>query len=350
MAEIDRIVRGLVESDAPLERSALLGPARDIAREVAPLADDDVIVSAVDAIVGLGPLEDLIADENVTDVLVNRHDEVWVERAGELVRTDVAFVDDAAVVAMVRRLIAPLGLRIDMAQPAVDARLPDGSRLHAIIPPAAVDGPVVAIRRFHAGITSLDGLVAAGGTDAAGAAHLADLVASRANILIAGPTGAGKTTILNILCRSTAPGERIVTVEDAAELTPLGHSVRLEARSANVDGAGGTTLRELVRHALRLRPDRIIVGEVRGAEALDMVQALTTGHRGSMSTIHANSSAEALSRLGTLAAMAPERVPHEPLAILVRSAIDAIVVVDRVGGRRRITSIDFAGDEHEAPA
>lgn len=268
MAEIDRIVRGLVESDVPLERSALLGTARDLAHDVAPLADDGAIAAAVDAIVGLGPLEDLVADADVTDVLVNRHDEVWVERSGELERTDVRFVDDAAVVAMVRRLIAPLGLRIDLAQPAVDARLPDGSRLHAIIPPAAVDGPVIAIRRFHAGITSLGGLVAAGGTDAAGAEHLADLVASRANILIAGPTGAGKTTVLNILCRSTAPGERIVTVEDAAELTPRGHSIRLEARSANVDGAGGTTLRDLVRHALRLRPDRIIVGEVRGAEAL----------------------------------------------------------------------------------
>ena len=344
MSEVERIVASLISANAPLTRPALSRLTREIAPEVAPLASEDDLVEAVDAIVGLGPLERLVGDGDVTDVLVNGPAEVWVEREGDLERVDIAFRSAEDVVAMVRRVISPLGLRIDRAQPDVDARLPDGSRLHAIIPPAAVDGPVLAIRRFHESIATLDDLLDRATIDGDQLATLTSAVASKRNILIAGSTGSGKTTLLNALCAVIPPGERIVTIEDAAELHPPGHVVRLEARSANVEGAGGISVRDLVRHALRLRPDRIVVGEVRGPEALDMIQALTTGHSGSMSTIHANGPDEAIARLETLAAMAPDNVPHAALHGLVTSAIDTIVVLGRRKGRRVVNSIEDLGE------
>jgi len=335
----DRIVRRLLESDVPLERGPLTAAAAAVASEVAPLAAPDEIYDAVDALAGLGPVERLLREPAVTDVLVNGPGEVWVERGGMLELTDVTFPDDRAVVAAVERAIAPLGLRLDRASPAVDARLPDGSRLHAVIPPASVDGPIVAIRRFSEAVTDLDELIRVGGITSGGAEILRDAVARRMNLLIAGGTGAGKTTLLNVLSKEIDRDERTVTVEDAAELHLDGHVVRLEARPPNAEGAGEITLRTLLRHALRLRPDRIVVGEVRGPEALDMIQAMSTGHEGSMSTIHANGAEEALWRLESLATLADAGVSADTLRRQIRSSIDRVVFVRRSHGDRRVASI-----------
>ena len=339
MGMTDRIVRRLLESDVPLERGPLAAAAQAIAYEEAPLAGPEVIADAIDALTGLGPVEQLLRDPDVTDVLVNGPADVWVERSGALQRADVRFADAAAVVAAVERVIGPLGLRIDRASPAVDARLPDGSRLHAVIPPASVDGQVIAVRRFAEAIEDLDALVAAGGVAQSGAEILRSSVSDRKNLLIAGGTGAGKTTLLNVLSKEIDVSERIVTVEDAAELRLNGHVVRLEARPPNAEGAGEITLRSLLRHALRLRPDRIVVGEVRGPEALDMIQAMSTGHDGSMSTIHANGPEEALWRLESLAVTADVGVSTETLGRQIRSAIDRVVFVARRRGRRSVLSI-----------
>lgn len=339
MGSIDRIVASLVASDHPLDRSALRRAARELQPDVAPLARSGDIDRAVDALVGLGPLESLVADDSVSDVLVNAFNDVWVERSGALQRTDVSFRSAEELLALVRRVITPIGLRIDAASPAVDARLGDGSRLHAIIPPAAVDGPVVAIRRFSPAVADLEMLVEHGSLRQEGADLLGTAVERRDNILIAGATGAGKTTVLNALAASVGLIDRIVTVEDAAELNIAGHVIRLESHPANVEGAGEVTMRSLLRHALRLRPDRIIVGEVRGPEALDMIQALSTGHAGSMSTIHANGPAEALDRLAMLASMAPERVPESALSRQIASAVDVVVFVGRHGSHRQIDSV-----------
>ncbi len=339
MGTIDRLVASLVASDHPLERSALRHAAARLQPDIAPLAREGDIDAVVDSLVGLGPLEPLVADDTVSDVLVNGFDDVWVERSGVLEKVDVVFRSPEELLALVRRLLTPLGLRIDAASPAVDARLGDGSRLHAIIPPAAVDGPVVAIRRFSPAVADLDALVEHGAILDEGASLLGSAVANRDNILVAGATGAGKTTVLNALAASLDETERVVTVEDAAELTISGHVVRLESHPANIEGAGEVSMRVLLRHALRLRPDRIIVGEVRGPEALDMIQALSTGHAGSMSTIHANGPAEALDRLAMLASMAPERVPESALARQIASAVDVVVFVARHGSARRIDSV-----------
>jgi pilus assembly protein CpaF len=275
LGSLDRVVKRLVGSAVPMRRADLLRAARAIAAEEAPLDVERVARAAVDALAGLGPLEALLADPEVSDVLVNAPDDIWVERSGRLLRTSVRFPDSASVVAAVERAIAPLGLRLDRASPAVAARLPDGSRLHAVIPPASVDGPVVAIRRFTPAVPDLDSLVTAGSIRSDGAGLLAEMVVGRRNLLVSGGTGSGKTTLLNILSGLIPAGERVVTIEDAAELRLAGHVVRLEARPPNVEGAGEISLRTLVRHALRLRPDRIIVGEVRGPEA-----PLAKVHRG----------------------------------------------------------------------
>jgi pilus assembly protein CpaF len=336
---LERVVARLVESDAPLQRSALEPLAHRIAAEEAPLEGTGLAAAAVDALVGLGPLESLLADPEVTDVLVNGPDEVWLEKSGTLERTTVSMGSAAAVVAAVERVIAPLGLRLDRASPAVDARLPDGSRLHAIIPPAAVDGPVVAIRRFTPIVPDLEALVASGSIRPEGAGMLAEAVARRRSILVSGGTGSGKTTLLNILSREVPAPERVVTIEDSAELRLAGHVVRLEARPPNAEGAGEITLRALVRHALRMRPDRIVVGEVRGPEALDLVQAMSTGHPGSMGTIHANGPEEALWRLETLAVSGDRRVPEAAVRRQILSAIDLLVHMERRGPSRVVEAI-----------
>jgi len=350
MGPVERVAARLVESEVPLRRASLLAEARRIAQEEAPLAGPDIAEAAVDSLLGLGPLEALLADPAVTDVLVNAHDDVWIERAGVLERSSVTLPDASAVVAAVERVITPLGLRLDRASPAVDARLADGSRLHAVIPPASVDGPVVAIRRFTPMVPDLDALVACGGIRLDGAALLREAVVGRSNVLVSGGTGAGKTTLLNLLSREIPPGERVVTIEDSAELRLTGHVVRLEARPPNAEGAGEITLRSLVRQALRMRPDRIVVGEVRGPEALDLIQAMSTGHAGSMGTVHANGPEEALWRLETLAASGPRQMPEKTMRRQLWSAIDLIVHMDRIDGLRRVATItrSTAGELVEA--
>jgi pilus assembly protein CpaF len=344
MALIERLVHRLLHSDVPLERGALETATRRLLAVEAPLAAPDVPVAVADGLVGMGPLENLLRDPTVSDVLVNGDGSVWVERRGGIERTAVRFRDARAVVAAVERVITPLGLRLDRASPAVDARLADGSRLHAIVPPASVDGPVVAIRRFTQAVADLDGLVATEAIDAVGARRLEAAVLERSNILISGGTGAGKTTLLNILSRTIPDSERVVTIEDAAELDLAGHVVRLEARPPNAEGAGEITLRSLVRHALRLRPDRIVVGEVRGPEALDMVQAMSTGHDGSMSTIHASTPEEAVLRTVALAMSGAERVGEETVRRQLASAVDVVVQMARRPEGRVVASIAELSD------
>jgi pilus assembly protein CpaF len=294
----------------------------------------------------MGPIQTLLDDPEVTDVLVNGPDEIWVDRGAGLIRVGERFPSPGAIVSMVERVIAPLGLRIDRTMPMVDARLPDGSRLHAVLPPAAVDSPLVAVRRFTQRVGSLDDLVTTGTVTREQADRLGSAVDQRQTILVSGGTGAGKTTLLNLLAARIPPDERVVTIEDAAELSLPGHVVRLEARPANAEGVGEITIRELVRSALRLRPDRLIVGEVRGAEALDLVSALNTGHRGSMTTVHANSPQEAMWRLHTLAlssGVASEIAVRRQL----QAAVDLVVQIERTRtGRfvRSITSREDLGD------
>ena len=339
MALIDRLVDRLVESDVPLQRDAITLAARKLLAEEAPLAGPELAVAVTDALVGLGPIEALLRDPGVSDVLVNGPDEIWVERFGRLERSSLRYQDSAAVVAAVERVIAPLGLRLDRASPSVDARLADGSRLHAVVPPVSVDGPIVAIRRFTAAVPDLDSLVVDGALPPEGAEMLSKAVRERKNVLIAGGTGTGKTTLLNVLSGEIPPGERVVTIEDAAELQMSGHVVRLEARPANAEGAGEITLQQLVRSALRLRPDRIILGEVRGPEALDLVSALNTGHQGSMSTVHANSPEEALWRIETLALSGDRRVSEPTVRRQLMSAVDLVVQMVRRGEQRRVCTI-----------
>ncbi|MBT8213089.1 MAG: CpaF family protein [Acidimicrobiia bacterium] len=335
-----RIADRLLDGDTPLERGALTAAAFSLLPEEAPLGGPADAIAAVDSLIGLGPVERLLRDPEVTDVLVNAPDEVWVERNGELELTDATFRDADDVRAAIERVIAPLGLRIDHASPAVDARLPDGSRLHAAIPPIAVDGPIIAVRRFTPAIADLAALVGVGAASAAQADTLRSAVVARRSIVVSGGTGSGKTTLLNVLSGEIPAGERVVTVEDAAELRLEGHVVRLEARAANSEGIGLVTVRDLVRHALRLRPDRIVVGEVRGPEALDMIQAMSTGHDGSLSTVHANSPTEALWRLETLAMSGDHRAAGATVRNQLRAAVDLIVQMERRDGHRRISEIE----------
>ncbi len=344
MGLVERLSAFLLDAGVPLDRQRLMQHGMASLPEIAPLASPSDVEAAVDSLVGLGPIEGLLRDPVVSDVLVNGDGTVWAERTGVLEPTTVRFPSADAVVAAVERALAPLGLRIDQASPAVDARLPDGSRLLAIIPPASVDGPVVAIRRFTAAVADLDELVAVGGVDAAGAEVLRRAVVTRKSMLVAGGTGAGKTTLLNVLSSAIPADERIVTVEDAAELRLAGHVVRLEGRPPNTEGAGAIELQSLVRHALRLRPDRIIVGEVRGPEALDMVQAMNTGHAGSMSTVHANTPQEALWRVEMLAMAGDPEFGVATLRAQLHAALDLVVQVERAEGRRRVRSIAAVPD------
>jgi pilus assembly protein CpaF len=335
----DRLAARLLDTGVPLDRSALERAARNLVDDEAPLADPRVVTDAVDGLLGLGPVERLLRDPAVSDVLVNRFDDVWVERSGRLERAGVRFPSPEAVVAAVERVIAPLGLRIDRASPAVDARLADGSRLHAIVPPVAVDGPAFAVRRFTEAVPTLDALEIAGSVRPEGAELLRAAVVDRRNVLVAGGTGAGKTTLLNILSKEIPGNERVVCVEDAAELRISGHVVRLESRPPNTEGVGRIGLEELVRHGLRLRPDRIILGEVRGPEALDLIAAMTSGHDGSMGTVHASTEDEALWRLETLALSGERRVPAAVVQAQIRHGIDIVVLMSRGGTRRLVASV-----------
>jgi pilus assembly protein CpaF len=290
---------------------------------------------------GLGPLEPLLADPSVDEVMVNGHGDVWIERRGLIERAPATFASDAELMHAIERVLAPLGRRVDEASPMCDARLPDGSRVNVVVPPLAVDGPCMTIRRFRPHGFSLEDLVANGTMPLALAEFLAECVQARAAILVSGGTGSGKTTTLNALSGAIPDGERIVTVEDAAELAlRQEHVVRLEARPPNVEGRGEVTIRALVRNALRMRPDRIVVGEVRGGEALDMLSALTTGHEGSLTTVHAMSAPEALRRIETLALMADVGLPHEAIRDQVGAAIEMVVHQRRrPDGHRQIAAV-----------
>lgn len=328
---------GAAPSDAvasPRERLAAL------LREEAPLLAATRVGPLVDQLVsevrGLGPLDAVLADPEVTEVMINGPGIAYVERSGVLGRVELD-LDADEILGIVERVVGPLGLRLDRSSPIVDARLADGSRLNAVLPPLAVDGPCVTIRRFRAEPVTLEAFGA--GPEVCG--RLVRLVRSGWNVLVAGGTGAGKTTLLNALSSFIDPGERLVTVEETAELRLAhAHWVRLEARPANAEGAGQVTVRDLVRTALRMRPDRLLVGEVRGGEALDMLQALNTGHDGSLSTVHANGPAEALLRLETLVRFADAGLPVEAVRAQIATALDAVVMVRRgSSGARRIDSV-----------
>jgi pilus assembly protein CpaF len=290
---------------------------------------------------GLGPLQPLLDDPEVDEVMVSGTSGVWVERAGRVEATDVRFASEAELRDVIERILAPLGRRVDDASPLVDARLPDGSRINVVIPPLAVDGPSLTIRRFRRNGMSAADLVAAGTLTAPLLDFLAGAVRGRCNVMICGGTGSGKTTTLNALSEFIDPAERIVTIEDAAELRlRQPHVIRLEARPPSVEGRGEVTIRRLVRNALRMRPDRIVVGEVRGPEALDMLTALSCGHDGSLTTVHAGSAAEAIRRIETLALMADVGLPHAAIREQVADALHIVVCQARLpDGRRVVTGV-----------
>jgi pilus assembly protein CpaF len=339
----DRLVTRAREGSS--EPHGLEADVRELVeREAAALAGHErerLVERVLRLTAGLGPLDALLADPAVDEVMVNGPGAVWVERRGRIEPTDTAFSSEADLMHAVERILAPLGRRVDEAAPLCDARLLDGSRVNVVIPPLSLTGPCVTIRRFRRQGFSLDDLVSGGTLPQTLADFLASCVAARASILVSGGTGSGKTTTLNALSGAIPEDERIVTIEDAAELrVRQRHVVRLEARPPNLEGRGEVTIRQLVRNALRMRPDRIVVGEVRGAEALDMLMALNTGHEGSLSTVHANSPADALRRVETLALMAGVGVPHDAVRDQVASALDLVVHQARdADGARRIESV-----------
>jgi pilus assembly protein CpaF len=325
-AEIRALVSTLIaESGVPLsvtERDAILG---------------DVI----DEVFGFGPLEPLLRDKTISDILVNTHKQVFVERAGKLESVPAAFQDDQHLLRVIDRIVSGVGRRIDDSSPMVDARLPDGSRVNAIIAPLAVDGPLLSIRRFPAERLQADDLVAFKALAPNMLEFLRHCVGAKLNILVSGGTGAGKTTLLNVLSSFISDRDRIVTIEDAAELQlRQAHVVRLETRPPNVEGKGAVRQRQLLVNSLRMRPDRIIVGEVRGEEALDMLQAMNTGHDGSLTTVHANTPRDALSRLETMVAMANVNLPDKAMRQQIASAIQIVVQQARMSdGTRKVTSV-----------
>jgi pilus assembly protein CpaF len=318
---------------------------RELVEREAALLDvesrEELVARVAERSFGLGPLEPLLRDASVDEVMVNGTGAVWVERDGRLEPTDVRFGSAAELRDAIERILAPLGRRVDEAEPLCDARLPDGSRVNVVIPPLAPDGPIVTVRRFRARGLSADDLVAAGTWEPPLRDLLARAVRARLSLLISGGTGSGKTTTLNALSSFVPACERIVTIEDTLELRlRQPHVVRLEARPPSVEGRGEVTIRRLVRNALRMRPDRIVVGEVRGGEALDMLAAMTTGHDGSLSTVHAGSPEEALRRLETLALMAGVGLPHAAIREQVADAIDLVVHQARLAdGTRRVVAV-----------
>lgn len=300
---------------------------------------DRLVEEVVDELVGYGPLQQLLADNRVTEILVNGADRIFVEREGRLRETDLRFVDDSHVLRVIQRILAPVGRRLDEEQPMVDARLPDGSRVNAIIPPLALDGPCVSIRKFSHELLQASDLLRHGTLDEALLSLLQGAVRNRCNILVSGGTGTGKTTFLNMLSGHIDDAERVVTIEDTAELRLNNHHVvRLETRPPNVEGRGMIRARDLVRNALRMRPDRILVGEVRSDEVLDLLQAMNTGHDGSMSTLHANSAQDALLRLEMLVGLSGHQTPELTLRRMISTALDLVVHVTRLASGRRLVS------------
>jgi pilus assembly protein CpaF len=300
-----------------------------------------IVVDIQNEVLGLGPLEPLLADSTISDILVNTYKQVYVERYGKLELTDVRFGSNAHLMKIIDRIVSRMGRRVDESSPMVDARLPDGSRVNAIIPPLALDGPLLSIRRFAVVPLKVDDLIRLKTMTPLMADILAGLVKAKVNILISGGTGSGKTTLLNVLSANIPVGERVVTIEDAAELQmQQPHVVRLETRPPNIEGKGEITQRALVRNSLRMRPDRIVIGEVRGAEALDMLQAMNTGHDGSMTTVHANTPRDALTRLENMIGMGGLTLPPKAMRQQISSAITVVIQASRMpDGKRKVVSI-----------
>jgi pilus assembly protein CpaF len=324
-----------------------------LAQEAMPLSvsERDRLVSDVQhELFGLGPLEPLLADPTISDILVNSHHTIYIERRGKIEATNVRFKDDEHLMRVIERIVSSVGRRIDESSPMVDARLQDGSRVNAIIPPLSIDGPVVSIRRFGSDPLKMSSLIEFKALTKDIADMLQMVVTARLNVLISGGTGAGKTTLLNALSAYIPENERIVTIEDSAELQlQQPHVVRLETRPPNIEGRGEVTQRDLVRNALRMRPDRIVIGEVRGGEAIDMLQAMNTGHDGSLTTVHANTPRDALSRLETMIQMTGMRLSDRAMRQQIASALNLVVQVARMSdGSRRVTSIsEITGMEGE---
>ncbi|MFN8658125.1 MAG: CpaF family protein [Candidatus Obscuribacterales bacterium] len=329
-AKLEAAVRHLLpvlldEEKLPLSNAEKQQLARDVLHEA----------------LGLGPLEPLLSDPDINDILVNAYDSVWVDHNGKLKQTGVSFKDEEHLLHVINRIVARIGRRVDESSPIVDARLPDGSRVNAIIAPLSLDGPILSIRRFRPTPFTIEDLISCGTMGAKMAEFLALAVQARLNILISGGTSAGKTTLLNVLSAKISDDERIVTIEDTAELRlQQRHVLRLESRPANIEGRGAVSQRELVKNALRMRPDRIVVGEVRGPEALDMLQAMNTGHEGSLTTIHANSPRDAVSRLETLVLLGGVELTQRSIREQIGAAFDLIVQVKRLSdGTRRVVSV-----------
>ena len=305
-------------------------------------SDRERLVEALfDEVVGLGPLETLLRDPAITEVMVNRPEQIFVERHGKIELTTLAFEDEDSLRRVIDRIVSSIGRRVDESEPMCDARLKDGSRVNVVIPPVAIYGPCLTIRKFGRDVLTPEQIVASGGATAPMMEFLAACVKTRLNIIVSGGTGSGKTTFLNVLSGFIPPEERIVTVEDAAELRLRQvHVISLESKPQNVEGRGAISIRDLVRNSLRMRPDRIVVGEVRGAEALDMLQAMNTGHDGSMSTLHANNPREAINRLETLVLLAGTELPSRAIRTQIASAVNIVVQTERLrGGARKVVSV-----------
>jgi len=361
-----RLHRAII-SRLDLTRLNTLSPDR-VRAEVSRLAEDLLLaenapISEVERdrlvgevhheLFGLGPLEPLLADPTISDILVNSYSNIYIERRGKLEKTAISFKDDEHLMRVIERIVSTVGRRIDESQPMVDARLPDGSRVNAIIPPLAIDGPVLSIRRFGTNPLKMATLIANGALTKEVAILFEMCVRARLNIVISGGTGAGKTTLLNALSAYIPVNERIVTIEDSAELQlQQPHVVRLETRPANIEGKGEVSQRDLVKNALRMRPDRIVIGEVRGGETIDMLQAMNTGHDGSLTTVHANSPRDSLARLETMIQMNGMRLSDRAMRQQISSAINVVIQVSRLtDGTRRITSIsEITGMEGDTTA
>ena len=349
---LERLTR-IKREDAEPEIRALIGNLLDLESEKTPLAlyeRESLVLDVLNEIYGLGPLEALLADGSISDILVNRFDQVYIEREGLLEPVDIVFKDDAHLLQIIERIVSSVGRRIDESSPMVDARLADGSRVNAIIPPLALDGPALSIRRFRTDRLGAKDFVTRESLTQPMLDFVQAAVASRMNVVVSGGTGAGKTTFLNVLSTFISDKERVVTIEDAAELVlRQRHVVRLETRPPNIEGKGAVRQRQLVINALRMRPDRIIVGEVRGDEALDMLQAMNTGHDGSLTTIHANSVRDALYRLDTMVAMANLNIPEKAIRQHIASAINLMIHISRMAdGTRKVTAIsEITGMEGE---
>jgi pilus assembly protein CpaF len=349
---LDRLTR-VKRADAEPEIRALINGMVERERDRTPLSlfeRENLVGDVLHELFGLGPLEVLLQDPSISDILVNRYDQVYVERLGKLEPTETIFRDERHLQQIIERIVSSIGRRIDESSPMVDARLADGSRVNAIIPPLALDGSVLSIRRFRTDRLGPDDLVGRDSWTQPMREFLQAAVACRLNIIVSGGTGAGKTTLLNILSSFINDNERVVTIEDAAELKlRQRHVVRLETRPANIEGKGAVRQRELVVNALRMRPDRIVVGEVRSEEALDMLQAMNTGHDGSLTTIHANGPREALYRLDTMVAMANLNIPEKAIRQQIASAVNMVVQISRMAdGTRKVTAVsELTGMEGE---